>query len=63
MELLCYRSAISTTIKVEDDPEGAYTKVEIVTSDRPGLLNDIVHTMKDISVNVISAEVRPLSLE
>ena len=29
----------------------------IRTNDRPGLLTDIVHNMKDINVNVISAEV------
>jgi len=27
------------------------------TTDRPGLLTDIVHVLKDISLNVVSAEV------
>lgn len=51
------RGEIKTVIKVQEDPEGAYTEVIIKTTDRPGLLTDIVHYMKDINVNVISAEV------
>ena len=48
---------MKTTIKISEDPEGAYTEVVVKTTDRPGLLTDIVHNMKDINVNVISAEV------
>jgi UTP:GlnB (protein PII) uridylyltransferase len=33
------------------------SKVTIQTTDRPGLLVDIVRTMKDLSLNVISAEI------
>jgi len=36
---------------------GARSKVEVTTTDRPGLLVDIVRTMKDLSLNVISAEI------
>ena len=53
------RSEIKTSIKVKPDDEGAFTEVTVKTTDRPGLLTDIVHQMKDINVNVISAEVRP----
>lgn len=48
---------MKTVILVEQDPEGAYTQIIVKTSDRPGLLTDIVHELKDINVNVISAEV------
>jgi UTP:GlnB (protein PII) uridylyltransferase len=51
------RSEVKTSIKVKPGPEGAYTEVTIKTTDRPGLLTDIVHNMKDININVISAEV------
>lgn len=53
------RSEIKTSIKVKEDPEGAYTEITVKTTDRPGLLTDIVHNMKDININVISAEVWP----
>ena len=33
------------------------SKVTVTTTDRPGLLVDIVRTMKDLSLNVISAEI------
>lgn len=42
--------------------EGAYTEVIVKTTDRPGLLTEIVHSMKDININVISAEVSHHSL-
>lgn len=35
--------------------------MQITTADRPGLLTDIVKVLKDISVNVISAEVQHVS--
>ncbi len=44
---------------MSEEESGTHSKVSIRTRDRPGLLTDIVHTLKDISVNVISAEVRP----
>lgn len=50
------RSEIKTNISVKEDPDGAYTEVVIKTTDRPGLLTDIVTNMKDMNVNVVSAE-------
>ena len=35
----------------------ARSKITITTTDRPGLLVDIVRTLKDLSLNVISAEI------
>ena len=51
---------MKTVIYVEQDPEGAHTQIIVKTSDRPGLLTDIVHDLKDINVNVLSAEVGSL---
>jgi len=48
---------VKTSIVVKADTDGAYTEVIIKTTDRPGLLTDIVNNLKDINVNVISAEV------
>lgn len=53
------RPKIRTTVEVTEEESGTHSKVSIRTRDRPGLLTDIVHTLKDISVNVVSAEVRP----
>lgn len=50
---------MDTEITVEDDEAGVFSKLFISTVDRPGLLVEIVRVLKDISVNVISAEVRP----
>jgi len=38
-------------------PERYHTKLTVVTTDRPGLLVDVVRTLKDLSLNVVSAEV------
>ena len=35
----------------------ARSKITITTTDRPGLLVDIVRTLKDLSLNVVSAEI------
>ncbi|KAK9810145.1 hypothetical protein WJX72_005535 [[Myrmecia] bisecta] len=51
------RSAVSTSIIITDDDDDNFTEVRIETTDRPGLLTDIVRTLKDINVNVISAEI------
>lgn len=53
------RPKIKTTVEVTEEDSGTHSKVTIRTRDRPGLLTDIVKTLKDISVNVVSAEVRP----
>ena len=39
------------------DWEVPFSKLSIRTKDRPGLLVEVVKVLKDISVNVISAEV------
>eukprot|EP01026_Neomeris_dumetosa_P001608 TRINITY_DN103_c0_g1_i1.p1 TRINITY_DN103_c0_g1~~TRINITY_DN103_c0_g1_i1.p1 ORF type:complete len:329 (-),score=29.67 TRINITY_DN103_c0_g1_i1:147-1079(-) len=48
---------VKTTIKIEDHPSGSYSELYLTTTDRPGLLVDVVHTLKDCNVNVVSAEV------
>lgn len=56
-------SAIETKIKLEDGPGGRFTVLQVQTADRPGLLVDMVHILKDVSVNVLSAEVDTLGKE
>jgi len=51
------RRAVDTDIRVEADENGVFSKLHINTVDRPGLLVEIVKVLKDINVNVISAEV------
>ncbi len=48
---------IVTQIAVRDSETGMYTKLFVNTVDRPGLLTDIVRLLKDINLNVVSAEV------
>ena len=48
---------------VRDSEEGGFSEMDITTADRPGLLTDIVKVLKDINVNVISAEVRSLNIQ
>jgi len=47
---------VKTLVSVET-AGSARSKVIVTTTDRPGLLVDIVRTMKDLSLNVISAEI------
>ena len=49
--------AVRTAVTCVEDPSGSHSELTIVTTDRPGLLTDIVGILKDISVNVVSAEV------
>jgi UTP:GlnB (protein PII) uridylyltransferase len=49
--------SIQTQIEVRDCESGAFSEILVNTTDRPGLLTDIVSVLKDISLNVISAEV------
>jgi hypothetical protein len=51
------RADVQTTIAVRDAPNGSCSLLHITTRDRPGLLVDIVSVLKDINVNVVSAEV------
>ncbi|CAK0784609.1 hypothetical protein CVIRNUC_007813 [Coccomyxa viridis] len=49
---------IKTHVEVTpEDETGSFSIVHVKTRDRPGLLTDIVRTLKDLNVNVISAEV------
>lgn len=48
---------IPTSIKIWRDETGSRSRLDVVTTDRNGLLVDIVRILKDISVNVISAEI------
>jgi UTP:GlnB (protein PII) uridylyltransferase len=54
------RADVNTTIAVRDAPNGSCSILHITTRDRPGLLVDIVSVLKDINVNVVSAEVDTL---
>lgn len=50
--------AIETIVTVDDGEEDdQHSRLSIKTADRPGLLVEIVKVLKDINVNVISAEV------
>lgn len=51
------RSVVQTTIEVEEAPNGSCSICRITTTDRPGLLVDVVSVLKDINVNVVSAEI------
>jgi len=47
---------VPTTISITKDANEVRSFLELTTGDRPGLLVDIVGTLKDINVNVISAK-------
>lgn len=44
-------------VDILEHESGSHSEVYVETTDRPGLLTDIVHWLKDTSINVISAEV------
>ena len=48
---------VDTYIDVTENAAGTFTVINLRTTDRPGLLVDIVRVLKDINVNVVSAEV------
>lgn len=48
---------IVTQVSIRESETGLYTKLFVNTVDRPGLLTDIVKLLKDINLNVVSAEV------
>ena len=54
---------IETSIEIEVDPRNRFTILNVTTRDRPGLLVDMVHILKDVSVNVLSAEVDTVGTE
>ena len=47
---------VPTRVTVEK-VKGGKSKVVVETTDRPGLLVDVVRTLKDLSLNVVSAEI------
>lgn len=51
------KAATTTTIEVRESEDGSHSEVMVNTTDRPGLLTSIVHVLKDINLNVVSAEV------
>ena len=59
MAAVACRAVVRTSVALKKHEDEGYTELKITTTDRPGLLTDIVHTLKDVSVNVISAEVQP----
>lgn len=51
------RRGIQTQIEVREHESGSHSVLLVNTIDRPGLLTDIVRVLKDINLNVVSAEV------
>lgn len=51
------RYGIQTQIEVREHESGSHSTLIVNTLDRPGLLTDIVKVLKDINLNVVSAEV------
>jgi UTP:GlnB (protein PII) uridylyltransferase len=50
-------ASIPTSIKIRAGARNVRSVMDLVTADRPGLLVNVVKVIKDISVNVVSAEV------
>jgi UTP:GlnB (protein PII) uridylyltransferase len=48
---------IQTQVEVREADDGSHSILLVNTLDRPGLLTDIVRILKDISLNVVSAEI------
>lgn len=51
------RTVVPTTITVQESDNGSCSVLEVVTTDRPGLLVNIVRVLKEINMNVVSAEI------
>eukprot|EP00884_Botryococcus_braunii_P005185 jgi/Botrbrau1/14668/Bobra.0108s0027.3 len=51
------RMPVETRIEIDNIQNGRYSILKITTGDRPGLLTDIVRILKDISINLVSAEI------
>lgn len=49
-------TGIPTSIKIRAGTNNVRSVMDLVTADRPGLLVNVVRILKDISVNVVSAE-------
>lgn len=54
---------LATTLIIEDVDDRPFTKLTVTTQDRPGLLVDIVRTLKDCNINVLSAEIDTIGKE
>ena len=50
-------AAARTAVTIQPVQDGRYTQLDISTKDRPGLLTDIVGNLKNLNINVVSAEV------
>lgn len=50
-------SSVTTSIEIVPTQNGSRSALTITTTDRPGLLVDIVRTLKDCSLNVVSASI------
>lgn len=51
------QAAAPATVEVAEAPNGSCSVVFIEAPDRPGLLVDIVRTLKGLNINVVSAEI------
>lgn len=51
------RSLTPTIINIAESDNGSCSVLKLETNDRPGLLVDVVHVLKDININVMSAEI------
>ena len=60
---LIFCQVVPTTIEVTEAPNGSCSVLKIKTADRPGLLVDIVRVLKDVNLNVVSAEVDTVGTE
>lgn len=56
-------SAVATRITVKASANGARSELAVETTDRPGLLVDIVSVLKDCSLNVVSANVDTVGMK
>ncbi|GAX84153.1 hypothetical protein CEUSTIGMA_g11576.t1 [Chlamydomonas eustigma] len=57
------RAVVPTSIEVTEAENGSCSVLKIKTADRPGLLVDIVRVLKDVNLNVVSAEVDTVGTE
>jgi UTP:GlnB (protein PII) uridylyltransferase len=51
------RSTVETMIQVIEHDSGSYSEVWVETADRPGVLTQVVSVLKDLNVNVVSADI------
>jgi len=51
---------VKANIEIEEAPNGTCSVLRIDTADRPGLLVDMVRVLKDVNMNVVSAEVNTI---